>query len=343
MSRKKRRTILYISNVIISVILIALTIFVILNITKDKIIKKVDFEEKGNIKTSVCINSNDFIKEKCIKDNQKIVADLINNIDVNFDYDLSLSETGNFEYNYQIKAITTAVEENGKEPIFEKEEILDSNNSVYNNHESFNIDKSVKVDYNKYSKLIGDFINNYDLVKLNSNLEILLEVNVIAKVEDMPKTVSRTYTSSVIIPLATNTVELSYVNNNYDYTNSIYKYRDSNKYDFMAALTDIIFKVDIVHIILIILFIIKIKPKKKKFDKIVDNIVRKYDKDIVESDLIPKFNNLKEIRIKKISELIDAKNALNRPIMHFKKKGYSLFYITTSDEVYYFEIDENNL
>lgn len=346
MKRKNiRRKIFYFIQIIIFITLSVLTVFGTLRISKDDILKKVDYNETGIINSSICLNDSIMQNgNKCMPGNSQNVASLIDKIDLNYIYALNLSEKGKYEYNYTITAYTIIEEKGNKDVVlFHKDEILDSNNTVSTNHENLEINKSFKIDYQKYNKLIEDFKKSYEL-DINAYMKVEMNVNMIATVEDMPQKIQRSFTSNSIIPLGKQTIELSFDKDDHKYDGKLVKLKEkTNTYDSIALFNDIVYKLDILYVLFVFFFFIKIRPKKRKFDKHIEKILKAYDKDIVNVHEIPNFEKENVYKIDEIKELVDAKNALNRPIMHYETHNYAIFFITTQEDIYYYELKAKDM
>ena len=85
-------------------------------------------------------------------------------------------------------------------------------------------------------------------------------------------------------------------------------------------------------------------PKKNKFDKYVEKLLREYDRLIVESHTIIDFDNYEIIKVNNFNELLDVRDNLKVPINYFvvipHQKAY--FYIVSTN-VYLYVVKEVDL
>ncbi len=87
--------------------------------------------------------------------------------------------------------------------------------------------------------------------------------------------------------------------------------------------------------------------KNTKYDKFVNNILKEYDRLIVETNTDIDLKKYNIIEIKKFTELLDVRDNLKCPILYYciTKHYKGMFYIKNNNDIYLLivkDIDLNN-
>lgn len=94
--------------------------------------------------------------------------------------------------------------------------------------------------------------------------------------------------------------------------------------------------IDICIVLKITKMLTYISVSKSKYDKYLDKILKQYDRLIVETTSLPKFNELNVFNVNSFSELLDVRDNILLPIMHYNvtKHTKSYFYIKNNNDLY---------
>lgn len=271
-----------------------------------------------NTKYSVNLKENKFIDEKELPMGQVYVSDLIQNINMDINYNYQASEKTDIEYTYNIKGILRAnfSKDGNSKKVWEKEYILLDNKSNNINDNKFQINENVQIDVNQYNKEINEFEQQMGMA-LDAKMYIVLQVNANTKISKTD--VNNEYKSNIIIDLGEKTTEVS---GNLNDEKIDKKYEEVQKQE----------KIDIVKIIIYgIMLIISINLLKYVLTQTrsgirLNNEYRRELNKILRfcQDKIVEVNNKIEvvsdnlIEVKDIEELIKLSEELFKPILYYE-------------------------
>ena len=194
----------------IAAIVIILVISIILlgvYFNKDKV-DYIKYSENGNVEYNVLLNKNEYFNNKYLEEGKQYIASLIDSIVADFNYSFELEETAEYTYDYNIVANVNVIDNNTNKIIYNISDELLSGNGDSNY--KFILNENVKVDYNKYNKLINKFVALYNLNNVTSKLSVSMNVSAEGITKEFKKEGS---TIALDIPLTTNTVSID-VNHN---------------------------------------------------------------------------------------------------------------------------------
>ena len=122
------------------------------------------YTEKAKVNYKVSLKENEFYQDKYVDEKSTIIASLINNIDVDFNYKMNLANEQDYTYEYKIVAKTNVRESSKSTSIYETTDELVSSIQQESNSKQLDIADSVTIDYNEYNEKINKFINLYQYV-----------------------------------------------------------------------------------------------------------------------------------------------------------------------------------
>ena len=309
--------------------------------------EKLYFQEKGNVKYSVCLKDNDFFEDECLNPDMSYVASLIKNISLDYNYQFN----GNIDnlvnsIDYEVVAKLTIENNDTKTKYYEKEYVLvpKTTDSVKNNGTLYNLDKKVNIDYEYYNSIATNFKSQYG-VDSQSYLEVYLNTynNVNSKYKDIPTSAQ----ISVRIPLSQKAIEIKF--NTQEINKSIEKYIASKSIVIDGYLK---FIVGIILLLLSLIFlsfifaIIKKYTKTiSKYDKFINKILKEYDRLIVETATFPNEKEYNILLINSFNELVDVRDNLRSPIMFYNVKDHkmSIFYILNDNNLYLYTVTSKDI
>lgn len=345
---KKEKILLIVSICILFFCLFALVgSKVIINSLSINSDEKLHFQEKGNVKYSVCLKDNDFFEDECLDSDMSYVASLIKNIPLDFNYQFN----GNFDnlvssVDYEIVAKLIIENNDTKTKYYEKKYVLNpkTTDSVKNNGTLYNLDKKVNINYEHYNNIATNFKSKYG-VDSQSYLEVYLNTynNVNSNYKDIPTSEQ----ISVRIPLSQKAIEIKF--NTQEINKSIDKYVSSKSIVINGYLK---FIVGIVFLFLSLIFlsftfvIIKKYTKKiSKYDKFINKILKEYDRLIVETATFPDEKDYNVLLINNFNELVDVRDNLRSPIMFYNIKDHKMskFYILNDNNLYLYIVNSNDI
>lgn len=309
--------------------------------------EKLHFQEKGNVKYSVCLKDNDFFEKECLDSNMSYVASLIKNISLDFNYQFN----GNFDnlvssVDYEVVAKLIIENNDTKTKYYEKEYVLapKTSDSIKNNGTLYNLDKKINIDYEYYNNIATNFKSQYG-VDSQSYLAVYLNTynNVNSKYKDIP-----TFAQiSVRIPLSQKAIEIKF--NTQEINKSIDKYITSKNIvinGYLIFIVGITFLFTSLIFLFFIFMIIKKYTKTiSKYDKFINKILKEYDRLIVETATFPDEKEYNVLIINSFNELVDVRDNLRSPIMFYNVKDHKMskFYILNNNNLYLYIVNSNDI
>lgn len=309
--------------------------------------EKLQYQEKGNVKYSVCLKENNFFEDECLNSNMSYIASLIKDITLNFNYQFNSNLDKIIEsVDYEIIGKLIIKNNDTKTNYYEKEYILTpkTNDKVNTNQKQYNLNKKITIDYDYYNNIVTNFKSQYG-VNSESYLEVYLNTynNVTKEYSDIPTTTQ----ISVQIPLSQKAVEIKF--NTQEINKNINK-TITSKDIIISGYKNLITGVILLFFSLICMIstVIKIKKHckaKSNYDKFIKKILKEYDRIIVETKTLPNENKYNMMIIKSFSELVDVRDNLLSPIMFYNMQSQktSIFYILNNNNLYIYMVNETNI
>ena len=293
-------------------------------------------KEYGAIDYKVYLKENSFFEEEYLPKDKQYTTELIDYIDINFNYLYSGSKLTNMEYEYNINGEIIGEYESStdsKSEIWNKKYvILENQKGKKYDSMFFNINKDLKLDYSKYNNEANNFKNQFKLA-IDAKLLVKFNVKYTATIKDTNKKIRGVETLELSIPLSKTTINIT--------TNEI-KGKVKNMYDEELVPKNMN-KVYINSVLFIIILVISISSKDKLivskktyYTKNYNKILKNYSDIIVEVSTKPNLENLEILEIKNFDDLVDTEEELKSPILLYEvsKQKESWFIIIHNKYVY---------
>ncbi len=295
------------------------------------------YRQVSNLDYKVYLKQNDYYKEPYLNKNMRYIASLIDNVDVNFNYNFMVNQNINYKYTYYIKAdVTVADSEDKTKVIYSKsDKLTDYKTVVKDNSTGFTINENIKVNYADYNDLVKAFKSSY-AISASSNLVLSLHVGIEDGKGNIIKNIDSNDVMKLTVPLTEQMINISMDYNEVNNSDNARIYKDfsiSNNVTLILSIISII--ISIVFIVRLLLFLRKTTSKKTVYDTTLSRILREYDRVIVNSK---KMVNISEdvIDVKNFNELLDVRDNLEKPIIfsEIHKGQKSVFIVRTANETY---------
>ena len=317
--------------VIISTILIS---FITLYIENNKI-KYIKYNEQGNVDYKVYLKKNNFFEEEYLKENKEYISSLIDNVQAQFKYNLSIEQENIInKYTYKILSNVKVTDKTTKKNLYDKTEILIPEKETYITEKEINIKESIEIDYNKYNDLIKSFINIYEV----GNIESDLTVNMIIDIMDSNEKIKESIIT-LRIPLTTNTMDIDIKNDLVEEKNNVIKYKKDKKYSLLFILITIIsLLVDLILIIKLIIYIKKTRSIITKYKKEIKKILRNYKQYIQKIDNKINYEKYEQINVSTFTDLLEIRDTIQGPILMIEEKNCTKFIIPAEKILYIYTV-----
>lgn len=302
------------------------------------------YSEIGNVDYQVYLKPNTYFTEPFLPKDEQYVASLIDYINTEFKYNFSSSYPFDYNYKYKIIASIIATERgDSNKVVLKKDEVLLPEKKVEKpNSNNFNINERLKIDYGKYNDIVSAFKKDYALL-IDSKLIINLIVSVDGKYRLVNDPIISTKSLKLEIPLSEQTVNI-----NLDYQ-KVGNYSNNEQSSNLELNNYLYYGISLVGFIITLIFTIKLTKLLNRlffnnslYVKTLNKIMRDYDRYIVTVDNMPNIDGKEIIKIKNLTELLDARENLQKPIMyheiHTHQKGW--FMILDNEHLYLYELKE---
>ena len=316
------------------------------------LVKSLNFEEKvlnyketGFLDYRVYLKENDFYPNDYLDKDMIYVSSLIDHIDINFNYDFKIDENIDAKFTYNVMGELVILDKNGKKTYFTKEYNLLSSSNEIKDKNIYNINQSIKIDYDEYNSLANEFKSSFG-VETTSYLRVYLTVkkesnNQLIKLDNVDSNIY------LDIPLSEKSINMTIDYSNLNQSKSFIK-EQNNVLDNAVYIT-----ITAAFILISIVILSKMldlaaklfSSKRNAYDKYVKKILKEYDRLIAETNHMPDFSEYKIIVISDFKELVDVRDNLKKPIMHFVAQQHfmSYFYIIDDMNLYLVKITNEDL
>lgn len=304
----------------------------------------INYTQIGNIDYKVYLNKNEFYNDEYLSMNKSYIASLINYIDVDFNYEFNIEKKISMDFDYKIIGELVIENSKGTGRYLEKEyTLLDTKVKKLVEDDKMNIKENIKIDYAYYNSLANSFKSTYG-VDINSYLNVYLEIS--------PKTdknsrykINESNKISLAIPLSEKAIEIKLNATNQRIVKQIVSEGEivfNQKY----LILEIVFLIpSCILLIFIVKRLIVILDIYTPYDKYTKKTLKEYDRLIVETNSKIKLKDFNVIEVKNFTELLDARDNLNLPILYLNTIPHheGMFYIMNNKDVYLLIINDEYL
>ena len=339
-SRKKRITLL--TNVLV-VLLIFTLLFAVMAVVFNKTYY-VSYTEKSSVKYGVHLKDNDFYEDTYLDEGYAYIASLIDSVEACFNYGMVMNTESDvsFKYTYRIDSILEIRDRNTGKLLFAPtyNEVEESTKQILG--DSVDVSQIVYLDYNKYNKLADSFVRTYQLNNIQATLNVKMHVSVLgASAEFHDDESSRSYVSSISIPLVTNTLSINITSAPPAVQEKILSYTTKGVADVFKTLSITFGLLSVATLILLILYTylsrnfditydIKIKRILSAYKPYIQRIQNEYDT-----------SGHQVLKLLTFNEMLDIHDTIQSPILMFENDDRTcskFFIISNSSVVYLYEI-----
>ena len=309
--------------------------------------QNVSYREIGSPNYKIYLKDNDYYKENYLDKDMSYIANLIDYIDINYDYKFISDTELNGNYYYKIVA-DIEIRNPKNNSLFYKEKYDLSEEKIFsiNNEKEYIINENIDVNYDYYNIIANSFEASYG-VETESNLIVSLELH--RRIDGTVLNNSDINSDdkiSLIIPLSEKTINLKTKPLEAKTKNvlvSINNYKINDVKFLTLALLFLCFALAI--FIAITKKAISLKSKVNSYDKMLKKILRQYDRLIVNVNTTPTFKKNNTIEVNSFNELLDAKDNIHNVIFYYEetphKKCY--FYIQCNDNFIVYTLKNSDL
>ena len=336
----KIRNIIYIILMVIFTVLAYLLFDRGFNV-KTKIV--VNYQEKSDLNYKVYLHDNDIYNREYLGMNDKYITKLVDNIMVDFNYNIMFDKDISGYYTYKVVGTLVAYQDDINDSLWEKDYVLlnDQTNVLNaNDLKSIEIKDGINIDYDKYQDELNKFKQDYDIdVSGYLMVKVIIKENLDFYYVD--KLVEDEKEIKMIIPLSYDTFKINVIKDN----NTVDKIYDFSKKEPVNYLLLIIgafsLSLGISFLALTIRNMVLSYRKTSDYQKELRMILKDYGDIIVE---VKRFYNKKKynlIYVDTFKELMDVYNKVGNPISYreVKKDQEAIFIIIDTDNAWIYRLN----
>ena len=342
-SRNKRQASWVLYMVLFFISLTICLLFASKTITRTKGVP-VDYSQSANASYKVYLNENKFFKEEYLDMGKSYVSNLIKYVDVDFNYNFKINAKTTIDFDYKIMG-EVVIENSKTNESYVNDEykftLLDTKTSKLVQASEKTIKENIKIDYGYYNNLANNFKSTYGVDTI-SYLNVYIEI--VPKVDkklnyDIPENGN----ASIKIPLSEKAITITINNQN---VNKKIIPNNETKFNLLYLLLELVFFIP--TCILMVKMINKLLSAfdiYTAYDRYVRKHLKEYDRLIVETNSPLKTKGLNIIDIKSFTELLDARDNLNLPILYLNTIPHEvgIFYILNNNDLYLLKISNDEL
>lgn len=302
------------------------------------------YTEYGNVNYRVLVNSDEYYGDNYLESGKQYLSDVINTIETNFDYNLNLTRGMNYKYSYSIDGtLYIDSEDSGKNLItnnynFAKQDVTSGVDGT-----QISVQEPINLNFKEYNDFVKNYKRKYG-IDVTSKLVVKMSVDYEGIADIFKSKKNKKSFVEMTIPLGEK--ETSVAVKKIDSSDKFIE-KNGNKLDNDVLLCAgiVLFVIAVLILFNSISFLIKLVPKKSKYDKKKEEILKNYDRVIVVSKKEPDIYGLKVIECNSFNELFDAQQALEKPIVYYEivKGQKALFIINNGTEVYRYVLKDCDL
>ncbi len=304
----------------------------------------INYSQNGDVDYKVYLNQNDFYTEEYLDMNKSYVASLIKYIDINFNYHFNISSKTTIDFNYKIMGDLIIENGKGSGRYLEKEyTLLDTKVAKLIQDKSKDIKENIKIDYAYYNQLANSFRSTYG-VDTNSYLNVYLMIEPKTD-KDLNYNISETSNVLLRIPLSEKAIEINFDASSQSISKQIIPSAEVSFNLVYLILELVLFIPTCILMVKMINKILITFDVFTPYDKYIAKKLKEYDRLIVETNSSLKTKGLNVIDINSFTELLDARDNLNLPILYLNKIPHQegIFYILNNKNLYLLIIKNDDL
>ena len=315
-------------KIVVSIVVFLISIVLILNNSNKKDTPIIEVSNQNSvIDYKVKIFKNDYIKTDYMEKDKTYITDLVDDIEVNYNYKLTNSKKfdSNYKYNISYKILVTH-NSTGKE-LWTEEAVLVNDKDIIPNKNTIEITDSAIVNYDALNEKVKQFKLNYN-IPIDASLQINL--NVIDS--SLNKTIAFTGLNT---NLNTEIIDISKNEENNLQAEILPEGKKKVSIIFIIAVITAIFS--LLYATYEIIKTVRYNLSRKSYyEKAINMILKNYG-DIVAELVNPvDLSKLNVIDVKNFDQMLDVEEELRIPIMFYEteKNNRGEFVIVTNEIAY---------
>lgn len=302
----------------------------------------VKYSENNDTTYKVYLNQNDFFNNDYLDKGNEYISSLINKIDANFEYDISVEETVSYTYSYRIESNVIVKRKDSSEYLYNKTETILNTIEKSTTEENIKIKENVPIDYNKYNNLMKKFVNIYALDDIESTLTINMYINVVGACNSFVEEANKETIISIKIPLTTRVVDIELSDNLMNNQNNLIECKKEIENANSFLILFIIFIIITLIIIYITAkYVIKTRTAESIYQREMKKILNNYGSYIQTLTNIFDLKEYKLLHIDSFHDMLEISETISQPILlkeNDEKTGAYFLILTNFGVIYIYRL-----
>ena len=300
------------------------------------------YNERSNLNYRVFLKPNPYFSEKYLGKGKQYIANLIDYIDIDFNYDFSASDLLNYNYRYLINAEVLVYQKGDTSKVLLKQPytLLPEKKMNYTNSNSYSIRENIKIDYGQYNNVVAEFKKDYSLA-VESTLKITLFIFFNGNSEIVEQPLSSSQTMVLSMPLTEQTINIGANYKEINENNIIEEYSNVETINIIYfVLFGISTLLACITAVILIRFMKKISIKGTPYDAQLSHILKNYEGIVARVKKVPDLKDYTVIELESFDEILDISEKLDKPILFIEmhKHQKSWFLVVNGKEMYKFAL-----
>ncbi len=296
-------------------------------------VKEEKFYEEGNVNYSVYLKDNNYFTEKFLPEGKQYITSLIDYVDTTFTYTFQGNEAYNYKYSYDITATLVANQKDSPDEVLYDKDFVLKEKEEKSGINPFVINENIKIDYGYFNSIMNEFKSTYAL-SMDAYLKVQLNIYWDVKEPIFGQKVDKKSSLDLVIPLSEQTIKVGMDTNDINNQVSVKSkptIQLNNMIYFIMFWIFVLF--DTWVAILLLNSYAEERKRKGEYLFKLEKIEKQYDRAIVETNVLPEITS-NVIDVGTFEELLDARENVEKPILHKKTDIGSIFMIADDNIVY---------
>lgn len=338
-TRRRKNVFLFILGILITFLISS--IFLIAFITGNKL-HYVKYTEENKSTYKVYLKENEFFNNNYLEKDNEYISSLIEQIEANFNYELSVEEKVTYKYTYKVESEVYVKRKGSVENLYKDKQILLNSIHATTNDTEIKIDEQISIDYNTYNNLMKKFVNIYGLDDIESILTVNMYVNVLGECDSFAKTANKESIISVKIPLTTRVVDVELSDNLMSNENNLIECKKTSEVTIIYIVLALVFIIVCLIITYkMIKYIVKTRTAENIYQKKLKKILNNYGSYIQTLGNNVDFTKYQMLHINTFEDMLEISETISQPILmkeNSEKTGAYFLILTNSKVVYVYRL-----
>ena len=338
-ARRRRKVFRFILAIILTFISSNLFLFAYIKGNKLHYVK---YNEENKTSYKVYIKENEFFNNNFIDKDNEYISMLIDQIEANFDYKLSVEENVNYKYTYKIDSEVYIKRKTSSEYLYKNKQTIKDTTHKSTSDSQINIKEQIMIDYNTYNNQMKKFVNVYSLDEIESILSVNMYINVLGECDNFTKTENKESVISIKIPLNTRVVDISLTDNLLNNQNNLIECKKTSNHTSIYLMLMIVFIIiSVVLLYNMIRYIIKTRTAENIYQKKLKKILNNYASYIQTLGNNVEFTKYQMLHINTFEDMLEISNTISQPILmkeNSEKTGAYFLIITPFKVIYIYRL-----